>query len=314
MSGLRAALVAAVMGSSLLVSCSRRPDAPPVDLAAHQADVEAWRARRAERLRSEDGWLTLVNLAWLEPGENRVGRAAGSRVVLPSPSVPDDVGVITVASTGATFQPTAGVAVTSDGKPVVGSIPLADDVGSDPTILAVGTVRFHLIERDGRLAVRVKDTASLVRAAFQGMEYFPIDPSWRIEARFEPYDPPKSIPVPNILGWVEQSPCPGVAIFDKDGSTHRLEPILEEGSTDLFFIFGDRTNGRETYGAGRFLYAKPPGPDGKVILDLNKSYNPPCVFSAYATCPLPPPQNKLPIPVLAGEKKYTGPSSGPAHA
>jgi hypothetical protein len=112
---------------------------------------------------------------------------------------------------------------------------------------------------------------------------------------------------------MDDSPSPGVAVFEKDGKTYRLEPILEEGETDYFFIFGDRTNGSETYGAGRFLYSAPAAPDGTVVLDFNKAYNPPCVFSAFATCPLPTPQNKLPIPVRAGEKKYTGPVAGPPH-
>lgn len=294
------------------MACGRREPTPVVLTAEHQADIEAWRARRDQRLRSEDGWLTLVNLAWLEPGVNRVGAAPDSQVVLHGQGLPALVGTIAVGDSAVTFRPSPAVAVTVAGVRIGGEMTLVTDADGEPTTLAVGTIRFHVIRRNDRLAVRVKDTASPVRAAFQGMEYYPIDPAWRVVARFEPHQ--KTIPVPNVLGWVEDSPSPGVAIFEKDGETYRLEPILEPGETDYFFIFGDRTNGRETYGAGRFLYSKPAGPDGTVVLDFNKSYNPPCVFSAYATCPLPPPQNKLPIELRAGETKYTGPSSGPQHA
>jgi uncharacterized protein (DUF1684 family) len=297
-----------------LAGCERAPSARLAVTAEHQADVDAWKARRDARLRAEDGWLSLVNLAWLEPGENSVGAAADNRVVLIGSDVPDRVGAITLAPAGAMFTPAPGVAVAIDGSPVTGPAPIASDTDGPPTVLAVGSVRFHLIDRNERVAVRVRDTQSAVRAAFGGMEYWPIDPEWRIVARFEPHDPPKTIPVPNALGWTDQSPSPGVAVFEKDGKTYRLEPILEPGQEDYFFVFGDRTNGSETYGGGRFLYSKPVAADGTVVLDFNKSYNPPCVFSAYATCPLPPPQNKLPFALRAGEKKYTGPSAGPIHA
>jgi hypothetical protein len=143
-----------------------------------------------------------------------------------------------------------------------------------------------------------------VLKAFTGMEYFPIAPEWRLTARFEPYTPAKTIPIPNVFGRLEDSPSPGSLVFTVDGREYRLDPVLETGETDLFIIFGDQTNGRETYGAGRFLYAKPAGPDGTTVLDFNKSYNPPCVFTPYATCPLPPPQNKLPFRIPAGEKRY----------
>lgn len=288
----------------LLAACRR--EAPPVAAAPddHGAEVEAWRAQRDARLRSETGWLTLVNLAWLEPGENSVGAAPDHRVVLAGTGVPDRVGTIVVDGARATFRPAPGAEVRIGEQRVAGPTPLVSDDGPEaPTTLAVGSVRFHLISRNGKLAVRVRDTASPVRAAFQGMEYFPIDPMSRIVARFEPYDPPKHIPVPNVFGWVDDYPAPGVAVFEMDGATYRLEPVLEPGETDYFFIFGDRTNGRETYGGGRFLYSKPVGPDGTVVLDFNKSYNPPCVFSAYATCPLPPPQNRLAVRIEAGEKK-----------
>jgi len=140
---------------------------------------------------------------------------------------------------------------------------------------------------------------------FKGLEYFPLDQQWRFEARFEPYTSMKKIPIINILGMEDDMNSPGVVVFDVGGHEYRLDAVLEDGETDYFIMFGDPTNGKQTYGAGRFMYVKPPV-NGVTVLDFNKSYNPPCAFSHYATCPLPPPQNRLPIAVTAGEFKYAG--------
>jgi uncharacterized protein (DUF1684 family) len=165
-------------------------------------------------------------------------------------------------------------------------------------------VSFYPISRQGRLAIRVKDPETDARRAFRGLTYFPVDPSWRIEARVEDNAAPKPITVPNVLGAETSEPSPGTLVFERGGKTYRLTPVLEEGETDWFVIFGDATNGHDTYGAGRFLYV-PPAVDGRTVIDFNKAYNPPCVFTDYATCPLPPPQNRLPIRVEAGEKEYS---------
>jgi uncharacterized protein (DUF1684 family) len=202
----------------------------------------------------------------------------------------------------ATFHAAPGAGVSVDGKPVT-SQALRSDADGDQTLLTLGSLSFYVIQRGDRVGVRVKDSQSEARKDFHGIESFPIDPKWRVEARLEPYDPPKSIPVPNVLGSVEPGECPGALVFQINGKTYRLDPILEKGERDLFVIFADRTNGTQTYGAGRFLYASPPI-DGRTTLDFNKAYNPPCVFTLYATCPLPPPQNRLPIRVEAGEKAY----------
>ncbi|MEP6993014.1 MAG: DUF1684 domain-containing protein [Acidobacteriota bacterium] len=286
----------AALGLSCAMLLAPGPD------PSYRAQIEAWRARRLAVLRSDDGWLTVVGLFWLEPGENSVGSAAGSRVALPSGKAADKLGVISLDGDRATFRPAPGADVRIDGKPAAPTV-LRSDAQGEPTAVTSGSIRFYLIERGGRLAVRVKDTKSEARAKFDGITSYPIDPSWRIEARFEPYDPPKKLSVPNILGRVDAEESPGALVFERGGKTYRLDPVLEKGETDYFVIFGDATNGKETYGAGRFLYVAPPA-DGKAIVDFNKAYNPPCVFTAYATCPLPPPQNKLPIPVAAGEKAY----------
>jgi uncharacterized protein (DUF1684 family) len=169
----------------------------------------------------------------------------------------------------------------------------------------VGRFRFQLIARGSRVGVRIKDPDARARKEFKGIPAFPPSAHWRIVARWEPANPPTEIAVPNVLGEVDRSPSPGTAVLTVDGKEYRLTPVLEEGSPDLFFVFGDETNRTETYGAGRFLYAAP-AKDGTVVLDFNRAYNPPCAFSAFATCPLPPKQNRLALRVEAGEKRLPG--------
>jgi len=271
--------------------------------AAHRAEIEKWRAQRVERLRSEDGWLSLVGLFWLEEGDNLVGTAAANRVVLPSGRAPATLGTIRLSGKEARLEVAAGVLVTHEGKPVR-SLLLRSDEEGDPMIVRHGTLSFYLIRRGDRLGVRVKDSGSPVRASFRGIQSYPIRAAWRLDARFEPYEPKKAIPVPNILGTVANEPSPGAVVFEVAGKAWRLDAVEERGSDELFLIFGDATNGKETYGAGRFLYAPRPGKDGRVVVDFNKAYNPPCAFTPYATCPLPPRQNRLSVRIEAGEKSY----------
>lgn len=265
------------------------------------SSLAGWKKNRDERLRRPDGWLTLVGLGWLEPGENRVGSAAESRVVLPK-AAPASVGTLQVDGERIRFTAAPGVAVRGGGKPVT-SLDLADDRDGAPTVLEVGTVSFYAIRRAGRAAVRIKDSAAPALAAFRGLDYYPADRRWRVEARFEPAPTPREVEVPNVLGYVEKMPSPGHVVFRWDGAEHRLLALDDTGDGRLFLVFGDTTNGRATYGGGRFLYTDPPV-DGRVVIDFNRAYNPPCVFSPYATCPLPPRGNKLLFAIEAGEKKY----------
>jgi len=303
----------------LALSCSKReaptpaasapPPAPATETVAakpmtHAEEVEAWRARRIDRLKMEDSWLTLVGLSWLAEGDNSVGSGPKCVVALPEGKTAANEGTIRLDKGKATFVPAAGSNVTIGGKAVTAPVEMKPDTSGDPTMLLSGSVKFYLIERGGKLAVRIKDSESEARKHFTGIDHYPVDPKWRIEARFEKYDPPKQIPITNVLGQTEPQPCPGALVFEVDGKSYRLEPILEGDDPDFFIIFADTTNRTTTYGAGRFLYATPPGPDGKVIVDFNKAYNPPCVFSPFATCPLPPKQNKLPIAIEAGEKRW----------
>jgi uncharacterized protein (DUF1684 family) len=271
---------------------------------AHRAEIEAWRAKRIASLKREDGWLTLVGLFWLQEGENRLGSdPASNRIVFPKDTTPKTMGSLDLAKGSVTLRAAPDAGLTSDGRPVT-TMTLRSDAEGTPTVVKHGRLSFFVIKRGERLGVRVKDSANSVLRSFHGIDSYPIDRRWRFDARWDPYQPPKTIAVPNILGSVDQEKSPGAVVFEVAGRACRLDAVKEEGSEDLFLIFGDQTNGVETYGGGRFLYAAPPGKDGRVVLDFNKAYNPPCVFTPYATCPLPPAQNRLPIRVEAGEKRY----------
>ena len=183
---------------------------------------------------------------------------------------------------------------------------LLDDTNEKATVVAAGTVMFYVVKRGDRWALRIKDSESPTRKQFVGLDYFDVDPSWRVEAKWEAYDPPHEVEEPNILGEIDKVVVPGAAVFEHDGKSYRVEPVIETpGDTELFLVFADRTSGKETYGAARFVYSEPPK-DGKIVLDFNKAYNPPCAFTPYATCPLPTQQNRLDTRVTAGEKKYRG--------
>lgn len=284
------------------------PAAPAVafDPANYQNDIVKWQQNRATRLQAEDGWLSLVGLYWLHDGENRFGSDKSKNDMVFPKNAPAQAGTFNLKSGQVTM--TAAAPMTIDGKPVSAPTPLVDDGNGakSPTVVQMGTMRFQVIARGDRYGIRVKDPASEARTHFLGLEYFPIDPKLRIEARYEPYNPPKKIPITNVLGMTSDEISPGALVFTVDGKEVRLDPILEAGETDLFVIFKDQTSRDATYPAGRYLYATPPGKDGKVIVDFNKAYNPPCSFTDYATCPLPPLQNRLPFRIEAGEKKYKG--------
>ena len=291
-----------------VASCGRSPEfaGPPEANAAHLAEVESWRAERDAGLRKPDGWLTLVGLFWLQPGGNSAGSATENRMVFPE-GAPAKLGTFTLDGGKVRFVAEFGVDIALDGRPV--KTVTLDPLSTEPTVLESGSLTFHAIERAGQIGIRLRDRNSPALAAFSGMENFPFDPAWRIVARFEPHDQPRRIHVPNIVGTAFDEPVYGELSFDAGGSRYTLDPLYkpEDG---FFVVFADETNGRETYGGGRFLATDPPAPDGTVVLDFNKAYNPPCVFTPYATCPLPPARNKLPFRIEAGEKMYRGVSAG----
>lgn len=253
-----------------------------------EEEVRIWHEQRVRNLLRDYGWLTLIALDWLEEGKNEI----------------KDIGTVTLNSGKVSLQVNPGVKATLNNRPFTGGSLRIEGEGSLPDTVKVGTRAFIVIQRGDRFALRMWDTEARARKEFSGIERFPVKSEWRIEARWEPYNPPKRMNVATVVpGYEQEYPVPGVAVFTIGGKEFRLEPVLEAPEADYFFIFGDLTNRNDTYAAGRYLYAKREQ-DGKVILDFNKSYNPPCAFTEYATCPLPPPQNKLPIRVEAGEKRY----------
>ena len=287
----------------IAAACGRH--APEVASVDYQKEIQDWRAMRLDRVAGPEGWTTLAGLYWLKQGGNRFGSGAGNELVLAEGGLPALAGTFTLAKGQVSFSAAPGVGITSGGKPVT-SLKLVTDLNGDPTVLNRGSLSFYAIERSGgRFGVRVKDSVADARVHFKGLQYFPLDPALRFEARFETYPPGRKVSIVDVFGVPEEMDSPGALIFTLAGKDYRLDTVLETGETDYFVMFGDKTNGKDTYGAGRFMYVKPPK-DGVTVLDFNKSYNPPCVFSPYATCPLPPPQNKLPLAIAAGELKYDG--------
>jgi uncharacterized protein (DUF1684 family) len=268
----------------------------------YQQEIEHWHARRVARLTAPDGWLSLVGLEWLKPGANRIGSASDNDIVLAK--APAHLGAIEWADDGSlSLELDSADGVTVDGIAQTRAV-LLDDSHAKPTTVAFGSVNFIAIDRGGRKALRVRDSEAATRTGFAGIERFPLDPAWRVVADWQPLDPPFQFATGTVIGTIENYPAPGKAVFERDGQRFELYPVLEApGDTQLFLIFADRTSGRETYGAARFLYADMPR-DGKIALDFNKAYNPPCAFTPYATCPLAPPANRMDVRIAAGELKY----------
>jgi uncharacterized protein (DUF1684 family) len=245
--------------------------------ADYKIEIEKWRAAQETLLRADNGWLTLAGLEWLHEGENRITPPNGA----------PDFGIFEMKGGRVTLRPPEGLPVE-----------LKSDAAGRPTVVERGGFSFSIIERGKRIGVRIRDKNHPALREFQGMKWFPIAESHRIVARWEAYDQPKIIAIVNVLGDVSQEKSTGRAHFRINGAEYTLEPI--DSGSQLFFIFRDETSGKETYGGGRFLYADRPK-DGNVILDFNKAINPPCAFTQFATCPLPPAQNRLKVRIEAGE-------------
>jgi uncharacterized protein len=319
---IRAAIL--VTAGVMVAAAARGTWAKP---SSYADSIRTWQADRQERLRSKTGWLTVAGLFWLEPGENTFGSAPDNRIVLPDGSAPARAGsfVLEVGADGragaAGGATTGGEAATNGGTVTLRADPgaevkvgdslatiraLAGDDTGKPDVVSLGRLSLFVIRRGGKAAIRMKDPESPILKAFRGLEYFPIDRAWRVSAEFTPFSPPASIPVPNILGFADSMRVPGRLTFTLKGRRCTLLPVQEDpADSTLFIIFRDETTGTTTYGGGRFLYADPPR-GGRVVLDFNLAYNPPCALNPYTTCPLPPEGNDLRVAVRAGEKTPPG--------
>ena len=271
-----------------------------LDVEAYEAEIREWRAGRLERLLSPTGFLTQVGLFWLEEGRYAVGSAEGNAIRLPA-SAADRVGEIVVSDGAVSMTIADGVEVTYQEFPV-DEIELPADTSGEFVLLEHGSIAWSVIERGGKLAIRVRDFELPWIKTFGPIPYYDIDPEYRVEAVLHPYAEPRQITVNTVIEGFTQNPvAPGTVTFRLDGVEYELEPTLA-GSDRLFFVFGDQTNRDETYGAGRYLYADMPGDDGRFVLDFNLAYSPPCAFNDFSTCPVASPRNRLPIRLEVGER------------
>lgn len=288
------------LGVSMLIGGLLRAGEPADD---YVKEVEAWREARLSRLVSPSGWLSLIGLHFLDEGENAVGAGEDNDIVLAAG--PESLGTVVLEESGRVMlRVTPGAGVKVDGKEVL-SAELVPEGRGPTTMVSAGTMSFYVIVRGEKFGLRVKDSESPRRKNFAGIDYFPIDESWRVTADWVPFPKPREVMIGNILGQESSALVLGKVVFERDGRKYELLPLQETLGEPLFLIIADETSGRETYGAARFVYADPPV-DGKVIIDFNKAINPPCAFTPFATCPLPPKENVLPIAVTAGEKDYAG--------
>ena len=273
-----------------------------LDVQKYTAEIDAWHARRVEHLRRDDGWLTLVGLFPLHEGDSSIGSSASCDLRLPEENL-GTLGVIHAKGDHFRFTPSEKSELQCDEKPLTTEIELRSDDTGSPTIVRRGSLSFYLIKRGEEYFIRAKDNDSEVRRSFRGIDRFPVDPAWRIRAKWESYEPPRVLKTPNVLGQIGEEPLYGAIVFSWQGKTVRLH-ASGKPSDSLFLVFGDATNEVSTYGGGRFLSIDSPAKDGTIIVDFNKAYDPPCVFTPYATCPLPPEGNTLPFAVTAGEKMW----------
>lgn len=265
--------------------------------------LEAWHQARLEELRSETGWLNLAGLFWLDPGRQEFGGSPNDNVNFPAGKIPPGAGAFNRIGDSVFMTVKDGIRVTLGGAPVSETLAFHPAMPSPPTFRH-GSLAWTLIRRGDRIGVRLRDLDHPALKSFKGVERFPADPSWRIVARLERHPYPRHIPITNVLGQTTSQPSPGTLIFEYRGVRHSLD-ALEEGE-ELFILFADESNGSETYASGRFLYAPKPRSDGEVILDFNRSINPPCAFTPFATCPLPPARNRLNLYINAGEGNVIG--------
>ncbi len=293
----------------MLAACGNKAPAAAVAEVVDPAFVatqDQWRAQRREELLQPDGWTTLVGLHWLELKSHYIGSSRGSGIRLSRG--PERMGLVQQDRERVWFEPEPGVALTVGEQALKGRIEFRSEADAMPTVIGFdqGKGRLTLIERGGRWALRLRHADADTRVDFAGLEYWPPAPSWQVQGRFVPHPAGRALPIVDITGTSSDTPNPGVVEFARNGSTYRLEALAGEGGA-LFLVFADRTSGHGSYPAGRFLDAPPPDTAGKVMLDFNHAYNPPCAFTSFATCPLPPPENRLDLAIDAGEKNYTPP-------
>jgi len=264
-------------------------------------EIKQWDQKRMERLKADDGWLNLVGRSWLKPGENKFGSAKDNDIVIESNKVPDYMGVFVFQDSTVTMKVNDGVEVLFNGNPVKEMV-MIGDTKKEMTVFQHKSIKWNLIVRNELYGIRFRDLESEAVKNFKGIERFPVNEDWKITAEFKAFNPPKKMSVPNVLGQVDEELSPGAVVFKKGEQNYSIQTI--DAGDKLWLIFADGTSGEETYGGGRFLYTDKADSTGKVIVDFNKAYNPPCVLTKFATCPLPPKENYIKLRITAGEKMW----------
>jgi len=265
---------------------------------AYLKEINRWKEKRLARLKSENGWLNLAGLFWLEEGVNTIGSDSSNSIIYPE-KAPPRLGKYMLGKGQVSFIPEPGTEVLLDKKPIE-ELDIATDKTGKPTLLESGSLAWFIIERGDQFGIRLRDYKHPSINKLTHIESFPADPAWKIEAEFEAYKEPRELLIPTIIGTVEKNMCPGILRFSVNGVQQVFYPVA--AGKKLFVIFADETSALETYGGGRFLYLDKPDKRGLVTIDFNKAFNPPCAFTKYATCPLPPRENFLTVRIKAGEK------------
>ncbi len=269
----------------------------------YRQEIDDWHQKRVTSIKAAEGWLSFVGSGAVAVGSHRVGAQSDNDIVLATG--PEHLGTLTLAAGGdIRLRVDATATATVDGQPVVDEIALRTQLeDGGPTRVYLGQAWFYVVRLgDGSIGWRLRDSEARPRQRFTGIERFPVDEGWRTRARWQPLAEPEAVEIVTSSGTLDTLQLVGSAHFERDGREYVLRPVREDDGR-LFFIFADRTSGRQTYGAARFLYADPPTDGGDVVLDFNKAINPPCALTPHVVCPLPPPGNRLDLAVTAGEHK-----------
>ncbi len=272
------------------------------DLAAYQLEIESWHQKRVDELKGPAGYLNLAGLFWLKDGINTFGSGEKNDIIFPEGKIAERAGFFLLKNNTVTLDAAPGTDISTNGQAIKALVAYHPDSAKAPK-MEYESLQWFIIKRDDKFGVRLRDFKTPELENFRGIERYPVEAAWRLEAKFVPSDSTKRIDITNVLGQTTSQSSPGTLIFTIHEKEYHLD-ALDEGGDDYFMIFGDATNTKETYGAGRYLYVNKPDASGKTIIDFNKAYNPPCAFTAFATCPLPPRQNILEVEVAAGEKNY----------
>ena len=287
-------------GFLILFTSCKNENKSQKNVTEYQKQIESWHLKRINNLKKKKGWLNLVGLYWLNEGVNTIGSGKNNKIIFPE-NAPEYLGKFIKKDSIITFESNEIVNVFCKSE-IVKKIEMKNDLSDEPTVLENGSLRWFIIKRGEKYGIRLRDLNAKLVKEFKDIDMFPIDKKWKITAKFIPYQKPKEISVPTVIGTIDKEKSPGQLIFDVEGEEYSLEPT-DEGNK-FFIVFADLTSGEETYGAGRFLYVDKPDTNNNVILDFNKAYNPPCAFTKYATCPMPIDENKLHVKITAGEKNY----------